>query len=57
MGDDERRMFRAAPIPFLTTMPLLRPSALLLTALLGLTQCGIGDAVYPLDKLPPATHC
>ena len=55
MGNDGRCMFTAAPVPFFNAMPL-RPFALLLTALLGLTQCGAGDAVCPLDKLPPATQ-
>ena len=60
VGDDGRRMFTTTSVPFLTAMPL-RPSALLLTqlltALLGLTQCGVNlDGVYPLDKLPPATQ-
>lgn len=54
VGDDGRRMFTYAPVTFLTAMPL-RPSVLLLTALLGLTQC-MRKGPDPVDTLPPATQ-
>lgn len=48
---------RACSLPaFLTAMPL-RPSVLLLLALLGLSQCGLPkDSPSPADTLPAATQ-
>ena len=55
VGDDGRRTFTAAPVPTLPVVPL-RPSVLLLTALLGLTQCVMREGPDPEDRLPDATQ-
>ena len=47
-------MFTAAPVSTLSAMPL-RPFVLLLTALLGLTQC-MREGPDPEDRLPDATQ-
>ena len=54
VGNDGRRMFTAAPVSTLSAMPL-RPFVLLLTALLGLTQC-MREGPDPEDRLPDATQ-